>query len=186
MADKPRLLVIEREAPRVARQTLADHYEIVVVRSVARAMYLLAQGGFEGVFVDAGQLPAVRWAGLMLQSDEVLEAIADGVAVVDVDLRILWANPEFQKLADPSIDLLESKFYRALGNPEVLGPDPCPFTTATVDRATASTELRVDADHYLRGHGHAGHHLREGRAPDRSDPGRDGRASAGIAHQRHQ
>ena len=50
--------------------------------------------------------------------------------MVDPDLRIIWANPEFHSLADPSVEPIGGKFYRALGNPEVLGPDPCPFTSA--------------------------------------------------------
>ena len=34
--------------------------------------------------------------------------------------------------------------------PEVVGPDPCPFVSATVARAPAGTVLKVGANHYLR------------------------------------
>ncbi len=43
---------------------------------------------------------AVRWVGMIIQAEEILDAIADGVAVVDPDLRIIWANPEFLSLTD--------------------------------------------------------------------------------------
>jgi CheY-like chemotaxis protein len=150
LSSKPRLLVIEREAATSARSHLAPEYDVVVVRSMARALVLLRQGNFAGVFVDSAQLSAVRWAGLLIQSDEILEAIADGVAVVDADLRVLWSNPEFNQLADIEIEPTQTKFYQALGSPEVIGPDPCPFTTAVASRSPATTILRAGANRYLR------------------------------------
>jgi two-component system, sensor histidine kinase SagS len=150
LSDKPRLLVIERDAHSSARRLLEERYDVVVVRTMARALVLLRQGGIAGVYVDSTQLPAVRWAGLLIQSDEILEAISDGVAVVDTDLALLWSNAEFAQLADPKIDLAHTRFYQALGSPEVLGPDPCPFTSAVASRTPATTVLRVDANRYLR------------------------------------
>ncbi|HWE35379.1 MAG TPA: response regulator [Isosphaeraceae bacterium] len=149
MADKPRLLVIERE-PRPARVGLDGPYDVVVARSMARALALLRDQAFDGVYVDSAQLPAVRWAGMLLQADEILDAIADGVAVVDPDLVVLWANPEFRRLADPDVEPVGLKFCRAFGAPEVLGNDLSPFTAAVESRGPANTVLRVDANRYLR------------------------------------
>ncbi|HEX8201247.1 MAG TPA: response regulator [Isosphaeraceae bacterium] len=152
MAEKPRLLVIDRESGAGSRsyQELAAHFDVVVARSMARALALLHENQFAGVYVDSAQLATVQWAGVLLQADEILDAIADGVAVVDPELTIIWANPEFRQLADPTIDPVGSKFYRALGAPEVLGPDPCPFTSAIGSRIPANTVLRINANHYLR------------------------------------
>ncbi len=152
LAEKPRLLVIERDGhPGLsAREHLTDFFEVVTARSMARALVLLREQEFSGVYVDAAQLSAVRWAGVLIQADEILNAIADGVAVVDPDLKITWANPEFLLLADPGVEPIGGKFYRVLGNPEVLGPDPCPFTSAVASKAPASTELRLGASRYLR------------------------------------
>jgi CheY-like chemotaxis protein/GAF domain-containing protein/PAS domain-containing protein len=133
-----------------ARARLEDRYDVVAVRSVARALVLLRNQEFAGVFVDAGQLSAVRWAGVMIQADEILDAIADGAAVVDPDLTVVWANPEFQHLVSGDLEAVGTKFYRALGSPEVIGPDPCPFTSAIAARAPSSTVLRIDANRYLR------------------------------------
>src|SRR6516162_738419 len=105
---------------------------------MTRALVLLREQHFAGVYVDTAQLSAVRWAGVLIQADEILDAIADGVAVVDPDLTIIWANPEFQSFAEPGVQATGSKFYRALGNPEVIGPDPCPFTTSFSSRAPAT------------------------------------------------
>lgn len=155
MSPKPRLLVIEREpadAPAAsdARRALDEHYEVVRVRSMARALLCLRQQGFAGVYVDAAQLSAVRWAGVLIQADEILDAIADGVAVVDPDLQIIWANPEFLRLTEPGEETVTSTFYRVLGAPEVLGPDPCPFTTAIASKAAASSVLKLATNRYLR------------------------------------
>ena len=117
---------------------------------MARALVLLREQDFTGVYVDSAQLSTVRWAGVLIQADEILDAIADGVAVVDPDLRITWANPQLHSLIDPDLEIIGCKFYRALGNPEVLGPDPCPFTSAVAAKAPASTALRIGANRYLR------------------------------------
>ncbi len=152
VAEKPRLLVIEREThPKgSARDHLSDLYEVVTARTMSRALLLLREQEFAAVYVDTAQLSAVRWAGVLIQAEEILDAIADGVAVVDPDLRIIWANPEFHSLTDPSVETIGSKFYRVLGNPEVLGPDPCPFTSAVASQSTATTVLRIGANRYLR------------------------------------
>ncbi len=152
VAEKPRLLVIERDTPEAAsaRRRLADGFEVVSARTMARALVLLREQEFAGVYVDTGQLSAVRWAGVLIQADEILDAIADGVAVVDPDLQVIWANPEFAHLADPEVELIGTRFYRALGSPEILGPSACPFTAAVASRAPAGTAIRVDASRYLR------------------------------------
>ena len=72
---------------------------MVVARTISKALSLLRDQKFAAVYVDASQLSAVRWVGMMIQAEEILDAISDGVAVVDPDLRIIWANPEFS-LAD--------------------------------------------------------------------------------------
>ena len=152
VAEKPRLLVIERDTPQAAltRARLAEVYVLVCARTMARAMVLLREQEFAGVYVDSTQLSAVRWAGVLIQADEILDAIADGVAVVDPDLRVIWNNPEFSLLADPSVETVGTPFYRSLGSPEVLGPNACPFTTAVATRTPASTALRIGANRYLR------------------------------------
>ena len=102
MAEKPRLLVIDREAApgKSVADRLGESFEVVTVRSISKALSLLRDSQFAAVYVDASQLSAVRWVGMMIQAEEILDAISDGVAVVDPDLRIIWANPEFHSLTD--------------------------------------------------------------------------------------
>jgi len=152
LSEKPRLLVIERDgsAGRTVVESLSEAFEIVTVRSISRALSMLRETPFEGVFVEAAQLSAARWVGMILQAEEILDAIADGVAVVDPDLRIIWSNPEFLSLTDSKVQVVGNRFYQALADPEILGPDPCPFTSAVASRGTASTVMKIRGGRYLR------------------------------------
>ncbi len=152
MAEKPRLLVIDRDGShgKSGSDYLSEWFERVTVRTISKALVLLRDQKFDAVFVDASQLSAVRWVGMLIQAEEILDAISDGVAVVDPDLRIIWANPEFHLLADSGTPTVGSHFYKALGHAEILGPDPCPFTTAVAAKAPASTAMKISGNRYLR------------------------------------
>ena len=147
VAHNPRLLVIDREAAqgKSTLERLSEAFDLVTVHSISKVLALLRDSQFSGVYVDSSQLSAVRWVGMMIQAEEILDAIADGVAVVDPDLRIIWANPEFLSLTDSGSKVSGGKFYHVLAESEVLGPDPCPFTSAVAARGPASTVMKVRA-----------------------------------------
>ena len=110
------------------------HVDVVTVNSISKALSQLRDTQFSGVYVDASQLAAVRWVGMIIQAEEILDAISDGVAVVDPDLRIIWANPEFLSLTASRSTVVGGNFYQVLDESEILGPDPCPFTSAVGSR----------------------------------------------------
>lgn len=150
--SRPRILAIERDRLPGGPPGLPldDRYDVVTARTMARALALLKKEPFDGVYVGRDQLDAVRYAGLLIQSDEILEAISDGVAVVDSDLKILWANSEFARLV-PGDDNPDGQFFfRVMGSPEIIGDDQTPFSTAATTHTTVSATLRVDANRYLR------------------------------------
>ena len=152
VADNPRLLVIDREASpgKATLKKLGEAFDVVTVHSISKAISLLRDTQFSGVYVDASQLSAVRWVGMIIQAEEILDAIADGVAVVDPDLRIIWANPEFLSLTDSPSQVTGGKFYQVLADSEVLGPVPCPFTSAVASQGPASTVMKIRGNRYLR------------------------------------
>ncbi len=122
-----------------------------MVSSVLRGLALLRRGDFIGVFAEANDFVLVEQVGVMLQADQILEAIADGVALVDLDLNILWANPEFLALAGKEKGTAyQVNFYSALGSPEIRGPDYCPFTTSIQKGTPSSTVLRRADNRYFR------------------------------------
>jgi two-component system, sensor histidine kinase SagS len=152
VAEKSRLLVIDRDAPsgKSIVGQLGETFDVVTVRSISKALSMLRDSQFGGVYVDASQLSAVRWVGMIIQAEEILDAISDGVAVVDPDLRIIWCNPEFLSLTDSSVHVIGSGFYQSLAEADVQGPDLCPFTTAVASREPASTVMKVKGNRYLR------------------------------------
>ncbi len=151
MTEKPRLLVIDREGTpgKASLDGLAAVFDVTAVRTISKALSLLRAGKFSAVFADSSQFSSVRLFGVMIQAEEILEAISDGVAVVDPDLRVIWANPEFQLLTVIP-DVVGVPFYETLGRPEILGPETCPFTTAVASRITASTALKLAGGRYLK------------------------------------
>jgi CheY-like chemotaxis protein/PAS domain-containing protein len=152
LAARPRLLIIDRDHAhaKATLECLSASFEIVSARTISKALALLRDEEFAAVYVDASQLSSLRWVGMMIQAEEILDSIADGVAVVDPDLRIIWANPEFQLLIDSGTPWAGAPLYQALGNPEILGPDLCPFTTAVASKAPASTGMKLSGTRYFR------------------------------------
>ena len=153
MSEKPRVLVINRESDSAlpALSDLEQSYQVVRARTMARALYLLREQQFDGVFVSAAQLSALRWAGMLIQSDEILEAIADGVAVVEPGtLRIVWYNPEFRNLAVLEADPIDRPFYEMLDNPERSEGDLCPFNQAERTKQPAGCILKIGSGNYFR------------------------------------
>jgi PAS domain S-box-containing protein len=151
LAEKPKILVLDprQKVGRELLERLANTHEVVVVTSVVRGLALLRHGQFAGVFADTADLGLVEQIGVLLQADQILDAIADGVALVDPDLTIRWANPEFLALAGKA-SVAGENFYTALGSPEIRGPDYCPFTTATRSGNVSSTVLRRADNRYFR------------------------------------
>lgn len=151
MPAKPKLLVLAPREPPTLQvvEQLSQQYTVSTAESIARAMALLRHGQFVGVFVETRDLHVAERAGVLLQADQILDSIADGVALVDSDLNVLWANPEFLQLAGRP-NVVGVNFYTALGSPDILGPDFCPFTTAVGSSRVASTLLHRADNRYLR------------------------------------
>jgi CheY-like chemotaxis protein len=102
------------------------------VDSLARAVDLLRTERFDAVYADTSQPDQTQWAANLLQADRILGALPDGVAGVDAELRILWANSAFESWCGGPCT--GRSFYDALGSPETLGPDYNPFHTALSGR----------------------------------------------------
>jgi CheY-like chemotaxis protein len=107
---------------------------------------LLRTEHFDGVFLDPANPAVGAVTGSLSQAERILEAIADGMAIVDTELRVLWANPTFELWCNGPPG--GRGFYEALGSPEILGPDYCPFHTALSGK-TVSTRLHCRDNRYV-------------------------------------
>jgi CheY-like chemotaxis protein len=83
----------------------------------------------------------------LVQAQHIVATLPDGLAVVDFDLRVRWANATFEAwCGGPPVG---RGFYEALGSPDVVGPEFCPFhsalasLSATPAEAPASVSARL-------------------------------------------
>jgi CheY-like chemotaxis protein len=89
-----------------------------------------------------------RWnfelPGLNEQIDHtiVLNAMPEGVALVDGEFRITWANRRLEIWCERE-DLVGKSIYEVLPNPQITGPDFCPFDSALVTASSTSTTLET-------------------------------------------
>lgn len=150
---KPKILLI-CDSPEDAEPILAqlgDTYEPVVVHSPMRALALVRRQGFGGVYVSSRYLKEAFDIGTLLQNEQILQGMPDGVALLDSDNTILWSNGRLcEWLGRESV--LGENFYRVLESPEILGPDFCPFHTALATGKGTGSTLRSGDSRYFHIH----------------------------------
>ncbi len=130
---------------------IRDSYEPVFVNSPIRALALLRRRSFAGVFASPEHLQEASRLGALLQDHRILSGMPDGVALIDVENCIVWANDRFCQWAATD-DLHGANFYVSLGNPEILGPDFCPFHTVLATGQPSNSTLRVKENRYYQVH----------------------------------
>lgn len=131
------------------RQRFGDDYEVVAVNSPVRALACLSRGEFAGVYADVDHFAEVFQTVRLVQNDRILQGMPDGVVLLARDNTILWGNGRLAEWTGRK-DVVGSNFYAVLGNPDIIGPDFCPFHTAlTTGRASSST-LRCRDGKYFR------------------------------------
>ncbi|NLX95341.1 MAG: response regulator [Rhodopirellula sp.] len=153
LPGKPRILFIGR-SPEVVDRVFgvsADCHEIVVVENPLRALACLTREPFDGVYVDSAFLREAFELGKLLQNDQILEGMPDGVVLLDSDNTILWCNSRLLEWSHQET-VIGSNFYTVLGSPEILGPDFCPFHTALATGTPSSSTLRAHENRYFQVH----------------------------------
>jgi len=131
---------------------LGDSVEVVTVQSMMRAVAQLGRNEFDGVYVSSGHVKHAIQVGMLLQNEKILEGMPDGVSLLDSDNTIIWGNERLRSWCGDK-DVVGANFYSALGSPEILGPDYCPFHTALSSSSEgASTLLRSHDSKYYQVH----------------------------------
>ena len=153
MSGKPRILfVTDSQTPALpVPDDLANAFQIVQVENPLQAISQLSAEPAAGILIDSDHLRDAQSIERILGNERILEAIPDGVALLDLDNRIVWANERFCKWAE-SEDVVDENFYRALGGPEIIGPDFCPLSTTLGTGVPATTMLKVDETLYCQVH----------------------------------
>lgn len=124
---------------------------MAIVPDPTQAAQRLAQEQFDGLWVEPDHLcQSPKIAGLF-DNEQILQGIPDAVVLLDPDNKIAWCNQRFLQWSGRS-EAAGSSFYGAMGRPEILGPDFCPFQTARSTGAPSSTTLRAGQDRHFRLH----------------------------------
>ena len=76
------------------------------------------------------------------ESVPVLNAVPGGVALVDDDGRITWANRCLIEWCDQE-DLVGKSIYEGFGEPVIIGPEYCPLDMALVTAAESETTIQA-------------------------------------------
>jgi CheY-like chemotaxis protein/PAS domain-containing protein len=143
LLSKPKILVIcdpESQAPE-ALPDWGNLYEVEQVNSSLRGLVKLAREEYAGVYVSGNMLAQVERLGRLLQNERILEGMPDGVVLLDADNTIVWANERIKEWSGCE-SLAGANFYKVLCDPEILGPDFCPFHTALSTGQASGSTLR--------------------------------------------
>lgn len=153
MSGKPKLLFVCDSPQRVddLLAGAADKYETVLVKNPLRALARLANEKFDGVFVSGNHLQEALDIGKLLQNEQILDGMPDGVVLLDSDNTILWGNGQIRRWAGHD-SLMGENFYTVMGSPEILGPDFCPFHTALATGMASSSNLRSSDNKFYQMH----------------------------------
>jgi CheY-like chemotaxis protein/PAS domain-containing protein len=132
------------------RKRLGNSFEVVEVSNPGRALAELAHGNFIGIYADADHFSEVIDVGRFMQNERILKGMPDGVVLLSGDNTILWGNGRLREWTGRE-DVIGANFYEVLGNPEIIGPDFCPFHTALSTGKGSASTLRCD-HRYFRVH----------------------------------
>ena len=129
----------------------AESHEVVVVQNPVRALALMGRERFAGVYVTSKYLQEAFQIGKLLQNQQILEGMPDGVVLLDSENTILWSNGRLCEWSGRD-SVVGDNFYTVLGSPEILGPDFCPFHTSLATGQSTSSTLRGEENRYFHVH----------------------------------
>ncbi|MEM9827463.1 MAG: GAF domain-containing protein [Planctomycetota bacterium] len=107
----------------------------------------------KGVWIDRDEFPKLAQLRGISKSHKILRDMPEGVVLIDRDLRVLWANRRMAQWSGRSEqDLIGENFYSTMADPEIMGPDFCPFHTALATGEEASSTLHRHDNRYFQVH----------------------------------
>ena len=122
---------------------------VIVVDTSVAVVDQLREPGIDGIWISRDQLPQLSELRGLAQSGLMLRDMPDGVALLDSDIRVLWANTRLARWAGRENQSLAGiDFYELLSNPEIMGPDFCPFHTALATSEEGSSTLHAGGKYY--------------------------------------
>jgi len=138
--------------PTTLPSEIARESVILVDTSIA-VVDALKEPSIDGVWIARDQLPQISELRGLAQSGLMLRDMPEGVALMDSDMRVLWANDRLIEWAGTdNVPVAGRNFYELLSNPEIMGPDFCPFHTALATSEESTSTLHSDGNRYYQIH----------------------------------
>ena len=124
MSKTPKFLLLceNKEARADLPFAPGTEFDLTEVHSPIRALVSLRNDEYDGLIVTSKHLKDALTLGKFLQNDRILAGMPDGVALIDADNKIVWANQRLQDWGGGPA-MVGQNFYSALNSPEILGPD---------------------------------------------------------------
>ena len=150
-SEKPRKLICVGDPLSLPSNVDAD--EVIVIQTAGAVLDELEEPSIEGVWIARDQLPQLSELRGICQSGLMLRDMPEGVALLDADVRVLWANRRLRRWANKSDEApVGMTLYELLGNPEIMGPDFCPFHTALATQDESNSTLHSSDNRYYQVH----------------------------------
>ena len=130
-----------------------DSENVILVDTSIAVVDELNEPTVDGVWIARNQFPQLSELRGIAQSGIMLRDMPEGVALLDAEIRVLWANRrlvEWSGREDRS--LAGTNFYELLSNPEIMGPDFCPFHTALATGEESNSTLHTSGNRYYQVH----------------------------------
>ena len=126
---------------------------MILVDTSSAVLDALHEPAISGVWIARDQLPQISELRGIAQSGLMLRDMPEGVALMDSDMRVLWANDRLIEWAGTDkAPVAGRNFYDLLSNPEIMGPDFCPFHTALATSEESTSTLHSDGNRYYQIH----------------------------------
>jgi len=149
----PKILYLrsDQDKPIDLARRLGNEVEIVEVSSPINALAQLARDEYAAFYVDSEFFAQAADVGRLIQNDQLLQNLPDGVVLLDKENKILWGNGRLREWSQCE-QVVGENFYQVLGSPEILGPDFCPFHSALATGHSSASTLRCADNRYYRLH----------------------------------
>lgn len=126
---------------------------VIPVDSSTAVVEQLTDPRVKGVYITSDQFPQIAQLRGISKSHTILRDMPEGVALLDSDLRILWANRRLMHWTElDEKQIVGRQLYEVLSNPEIMGPDFCPFHTALATGEESSSTLHREDNRYFQIH----------------------------------
>ena len=150
-SNQPHRIICVGDPKSIPKDVNVD--ELVVIDTAGAVLDELEEESIEGVWIARSHLPQLSELRGICQSGLMLRDMPEGVALLDDSIRVLWANNRLRTWSGVSETApVGMTLYELLGNPEIMGPDFCPFHTALATGDESNSTLHSQDNRYFHVH----------------------------------